>query len=112
MATVAERAPQRFLHVIIDNEAYGTTGNQSTASAIARLEAVAGSCGYAKVARCDNAASLRALTKELRAVDGPTCLLVKVNRREVDKVPRITSRYTPEQTTARVRSAIGLLRAS
>jgi phosphonopyruvate decarboxylase len=106
MATVAERAPRRFLHVVLDNEAYGTTGNQMTASTVARLEAVAAACGYARVGRCDDAAGLRALVGELRATHGPTCLLVKVNRREVDKIPRITSRYTTEDTALRVRNAI------
>jgi phosphonopyruvate decarboxylase len=106
MATVGERAPRRFLHVVLDNEAYGTTGNQMTASRVARLEAVAAACGYARVARCEDAARLRNLVLELKSTDGPTCLLVKVNRREVDRIPRITSRYTPEDTALRVRRAI------
>ena len=106
MATVAQNAPRRFLHIVVDNEAYGTTGNQMTASTTARLEAVAAACGYARVARCDDAESLRALVNDLLAADGPTCLLVKVNRRETDNIPRITSRYTPETTAIRVHDAI------
>ena len=106
MATIAKHAPRRFLHVVLDNEAYGTTGNQMTASTVARLEAVAAACGYTRVGRCEDAAGLRTLICELRATNGPTCLLVKVNRREVEKIPRITSRYTTEQTALRVRDAI------
>jgi len=107
MATIGQRAPKRLLHIIIDNEAYGTTGNQMTASTTARLEAVAAACGYARVARCDDAVSLRALMNDLLAADGPACLLVKVNRREAgNNIPRITSRYTPQKTAFRVRSAI------
>jgi phosphonopyruvate decarboxylase len=106
MATVGERAPRRFLHVIIDNEVYGTTGNQSTASSITRLDLVANACGYARVARCDNASGLRTLMAEFRAVEGPTCLVVKVNHAEIEEIPRITSRYTPEQTAMRVRREI------
>src|SRR5262249_48234753 len=84
-----------------------TTGNQMTASRTARLEAVAAACGYARVARCDDVVSLRALMNDLSKTDGPTCLLIKVNRWEADNnIPRITSRYTPEETAFRVRSAI------
>jgi phosphonopyruvate decarboxylase len=106
MATIGDRRPKRFLHVIIDNEAYGTTGNQLTAAATTRLDAVAAACGYAAVAQCDDATKVRAFITEFCAIEGPTCLVVKVNRRDMDQTPRITSVYTPEQTTAQVRRAI------
>jgi phosphonopyruvate decarboxylase len=106
MATVAQCSPRHFLHVVIDNEAYATTGNQASASTTARIEAVASACGYARVARCDDAGHLRMLMRELRAAAGPNCIVVKVNRQEVNDTPRITTRYSPEQTASRVRSAI------
>ena len=64
--------------------------------------------GYGDIAVVENRdqAAMDALVGELHATDGPTCLLVKVNRSEVDKTPRITSRYATEDTALRVRNAI------
>jgi phosphonopyruvate decarboxylase len=105
MATIAECVPRHLTHIVIDNEAYGTTGNQSTASSVARLDLVADACGYVRAALCDDATSLRGLMRELCAIEGPTCLVVKVNRHEADNIPRITTQYSPEQTTLRVQTA-------
>jgi phosphonopyruvate decarboxylase len=103
MATIGERAPGRFLHFIIDNESYGTTGNQATPSAVIHLEKVAAACGYVRTASCDDPAELRSLLAEFRAIEGPTCLLAKVNQREGENVPRVTDLHAPDQTAERVR---------
>ena len=41
LATVGALKPKNFIHVVFDNEVYGTTGNQPTISNVVPLEKVA-----------------------------------------------------------------------
>src|SRR5207248_27606 len=45
LSTIAAIAPQNLLHVVLDNEAYGSTGDQATTSRTTDLAAVAAACG-------------------------------------------------------------------
>ncbi len=38
LATVGALKPKNFVHVVLDNEVYGSTGNQPTISNVVRLE--------------------------------------------------------------------------
>lgn len=103
LAMVAELAPKNLFHIVIDNEVYGSTGNQPTASRRVPLEKVAQAAGYSQVRKADNAPDLKRFLLELLNIDGPHFLLVKVDQ-TAQKAPRIN--LTPEQILARFKKVL------
>jgi phosphonopyruvate decarboxylase len=96
LSTVGHYRPPNLIDLVLDNEAYESTGNQDTTSTTTDLALVAGACGYAASERCLDAAQLReALVRALNGT-GPTFLLVKVGREEHHGLPRITDRHSQE----------------
>ncbi len=79
LATVGALKPKNFLHVVFDNELYGSTGNQPTYSRLVRLDHVAKAAGYANVERVLEREDLVYEFKDMLNKDGPSLLLVKVN---------------------------------
>jgi phosphonopyruvate decarboxylase len=95
LSTVGHYAPPNLVEIVLDNEAYESTGNQDTTSVTTDLELVARACGYPRTRRCLTAEELRAGLAEALREPGPHFLIVKVNREELkEKVPRITERHT------------------
>ena len=103
LATVAAMRPRNFLHVVLDNEVYGSTGNQPTISRVVRLDHVAKAAGYVNVARVREREDLVQEFKEMLAKDGPSLLLVKVNA-HVEDVGRVE--IEPPAMTQRFKKAI------
>lgn len=99
LATVGALKPKNFIHVVLDNEVYGSTGNQPTISNVVRLEQVAKAAGYVNVERVLEREDLVYEFKDLLQKDGPSMLLVKVNEfaedagRIVLDPPDITKRF-------------------
>lgn len=79
LATVGALKPKNFIHVVFDNEVYGTTGNQPTISNVVPLEKVAKSAGYVNVERVRDRDDLIYEFKDMLKKDGPSLLLIKVN---------------------------------
>jgi pyruvate/2-oxoacid:ferredoxin oxidoreductase beta subunit len=59
LAMIAAAAPKNLLHVVIDNEAYESTGNQRSLSNSASLEKVAQSAGYLQTKKVTNKNHIR-----------------------------------------------------
>ena len=99
LATVGALRPKNFIHVVFDNEVYGTTGNQPTISNVVPLDKVAKSAGYVNVERVLDRADLIYEFKDMLKKDGPSFLLIKVNEfvedagRVVHEPPVITRRF-------------------
>lgn len=99
LATVAALKPKNFIHVVFDNEVYGSTGNQPTISRLVRLEQMAKAAGYVNVERVIEREDLVYEFKDMLKKDGPSFLLVKVTEQaeDVDRVmlepPEITRRF-------------------
>ncbi len=89
LCSVAALSPGKFRHVILDNEAHGSTGDQKTISATVDLLALARGAGYRWTARADDAASLDRALGELGRAPAPACLLVKVEKGNLPGVPRV-----------------------
>ncbi|HVG01252.1 MAG TPA: thiamine pyrophosphate-dependent enzyme [Nitrospira sp.] len=103
LATVGALRPKNFIHVVFDNEVYGTTGNQPTISNVVPLEKVAKAAGYAHVERVLDREDLLFEFKDLLKQDGPSMLLVKVNE-FVEDAGRVL--HEPSAITARFMKAI------
>jgi sulfopyruvate decarboxylase beta subunit len=103
LATVGALRPKNFIHVVFDNEVYGTTGNQPTISNVVPLEKVAKAAGYVRVERVLDREDLVFEFKDLLKQDGPSMLLVKVNE-FVEDAGRV--QHEPSAITARFMKAI------
>ncbi len=103
LATIGALKPKNFLHVVFDNEVYGSTGNQPTISRVVRLEQMAKAAGYVNVERVLEREDLIYEFKDMLKKDGPSFLLVKVTEQaeDVDRVP-----LDPQEITQRFKKAI------
>jgi phosphonopyruvate decarboxylase len=102
LASVATLAPARFVHCVFDNEVYGSTGNQASATRHLRLDRLAAAAGYRTVAAVDGPGALGEALRRARAAPGPHFILVKVTTEEAD-VPRVP--LAPEALRDRFRAA-------
>jgi hypothetical protein len=100
---IAARRPANLLHLVFDNEVYGSTGNQASPSRGVRLDRVAAAVGFASAVAVSDPDALDAALRTTQAAPGPHFVLVKVTAQEAD-VPRIP--YPPAALRDRFRSAL------
>ena len=79
LATIGALRPKNFIHVVFDNEVYGTTGNQPTISNVVALDKVAKAAGYVNVERVLDRDDLVYEFKDILKNDVPSLLLIKFN---------------------------------
>lgn len=103
LATVGALRPKNFVHVVLDNEVYGSTGNQPTISNVVRLEQVAKAAGYAHVERVIEREDIVYEFKQMLRQDGPSMLLIKVTE-QCEDVGRVL--IEPPELTQRFKKAI------
>jgi thiamine pyrophosphate-dependent acetolactate synthase large subunit-like protein len=79
LATIAACAPPNLVVIVLDNEMYGTTGGQPTATAHgADLAAAARSMGIRRTATVREEAELQAVLEAGRSEPGPWVIVAKV----------------------------------
>ena len=100
---VAARAPRRFVHVVFDNEVYGSTGNQRTISGEVRLDRLADAAGYRSVAAVTEPTEISDAVGAALTSDGTHFILVKVTPDQAE-APRIP--YTPNELRDRFRASL------
>jgi sulfopyruvate decarboxylase subunit beta len=104
LASIAATAPPNFYHVVFDNAAHGSTGNQRTISDRVPLDEVARAAGYRRTARVGDAAQLgRVLGGAWFDAPGPSMLLITVDRQNVAGIGRVEPE--PPEIAARFRAA-------
>jgi phosphonopyruvate decarboxylase/sulfopyruvate decarboxylase subunit beta len=103
VGTVGALAPKNFVHLVFDNEVYGSTGNQASPSRAVRLDRIARAAGYRTAAAVTAPDEVGAALRAALATDGPHFVLVKVTTEEAD-VPRIP--HTPHAIRDRFRAAV------
>jgi phosphonopyruvate decarboxylase len=91
---IATCRPPNLVHVVLDNEAYESTGGQPTISATVDLAALAQAAGYELVQRVSEASDLDAALDEARIQRALTFMLAKVTGRADEGLGRIS--LTPE----------------
>lgn len=99
---IGAQRPPRLLHLVFDNEVYGSTGNQASPSRAVRLDRLAAAAGFASAEAVSDPAALEAALNAALAAPGPHFVLAKVTTEESD-VPRIP--YTPAALRDRFRAA-------
>ena len=93
LALVGALKPKNFIHIVLDNEAYASTGNQKTISSAVRLDAVARAAGYTIATRLE----------DLKG-PGPLFLLIKVGPDRYNPAPRVQAE--PDEITRRFMASI------
>jgi len=91
------------VHLVFDNEVYGSTGNQASLSRGVRLDLLAAAAGFASAVAVTEPWALESALRSALAAEGPHFVLVKVTAEEAD-VPRIP--YTPAVLRDRFRAAV------
>jgi phosphonopyruvate decarboxylase len=92
---IATVRAHNLIHVVLDNEAYESTGGQPTISSQVDLAALAEAAGYARVWRVSDVASLRQALQEARSTKVLTFILVKVAGRAPEGLGRVS--LSPEE---------------
>ena len=106
LAMIGDLRPPNFLHIVFDNEVYGSTGAQRSATASVALDALALAAGYLDVRRAVTIDELNAAIDALLTATGPAFLLVKVDAAANGTAPRVP--HEPDAISARVRAALGV----
>jgi phosphonopyruvate decarboxylase len=103
LAMVGGVRPRNLVHVVFDNEVYGSTGNQASPSRGVRLDRVAAAAGYRTSVAVTAAGDVERSVQQALAADGPHFVLAKVTAEEAD-VPRIP--FAPVEIRDRFRSSV------
>jgi phosphonopyruvate decarboxylase len=103
LAMIGGRRTRNLLHLVFDNEVYGSTGNQASPSREVRLDRLAAGAGYRTAVAVATPGELEAALGSVRGADGPHFVLIKVTREEA-KAPRIP--YSPTELRDRFRAAV------
>lgn len=90
--------PENFIHVVIDNASYESTGGQPSFTQTIKLEAIAKASGYRHVARVSTPKALRRAMPAVLKRKGPSFLLVRVTTDPSTPPPRVV--LGPEEITA------------
>ena len=91
--------PKNLIHLVLDNEAFASTGHQPTYSDRIDLSELAQAAGYPVVRRVEDVKSLQEEWRLLRNRPGPSFLLAKCRSRTGEPPPRV--RPSPEEITQR-----------
>jgi phosphonopyruvate decarboxylase len=103
LAMVGGLRPRNLVHVVFDNEVYGSTGNQASPSRGVRLDRVAAAAGYRTSVAVSEAGDVERSVQQALAADGPHFVLAKVTAEEAD-VPRIP--FSPAEIRDRFRGSV------
>lgn len=91
MPVIAKCQPQRFVHVLLNNEAHESVGGQATAAGEVEFSELATAVGYAGYALACDENELEMAWQNLAAVCGPVLLEVKIRKGSRDDLGRPTS---------------------
>ena len=105
LATIAGGAPARFLHIVIHNEVYETSGAQPLpGGGRVNFSEMALGAGYAEAARFDDAEAFDAAFDDLLAKPGPVLIelmtapgerFFEAKPAQPDAVPRLAQSWPP-----------------
>ena len=101
---IATERPSNLVHIILDNEAYESTGGQPSISSKVDLAEVAQSCGYRCVVKVDEVQGLESALTQGDTIHGPHLILVKTGIAPVEGIPRVS--HSPTDIRDRFKSCV------
>ena len=90
LSLIGSESPENLLHIILDNEAYESTGGQASISSKVDLSEIGHSCGYHQVMRVHNIEGLATTLVKSGKKRGPFLILVKTNLSQTQNIPRVS----------------------
>lgn len=102
---IAVESPSNLVHVILDNEAYESTGGQPSISAKVSLADIGRSCGYRRVAEACDAEGIGAAMAECTIRGGPYLIVVKCSIAPVAGILRVS--LSPVEIRDRLKAFVG-----
>jgi len=104
LATIGYYKPARFIHIVLDNESYQTTGGQNSVSTRADFARIAIAAGYQQSVTIDRKELLQKYWNKFYNMKGPSLLHIKLNKETIKKPNRPD--ITPEDIRDRFMAAI------
>ena len=104
LALIASEAPPNFVHVVLDNESYESTGGQATITDQIDLSQIAASSGYQHVERVEDEDNLASALERCEFTSSPHFLLAKVGIASLEDISRVT--HTPVAIRDRLLGAV------
>ena len=101
---IATESPSNLFHIILDNEAYESTGAQPSITSKVDLSEIAKSSGYPHVAKVTDLEALEDALSECDTNLGPHLILVKSGIAPVGGIPRIP--YLPTEIKDRFKDYV------
>lgn len=95
MASVGAERPTNLIHIVLDNEVHGSTGNQPSLSPAIDFSKIAEGSRYRNILIVKTEGELSEAAKEALEKDGPTFIHVKINQKIPPKkeMPRVSDTY-------------------
>lgn len=90
LATIGYNNPSQFIHIILDNESYESTGGQHSVSPTVDFCNVASACGYRQCYRTDTKTGLINAMNSVKADLGPSLIHEKVSSGSASDLGRPT----------------------
>ena len=91
-----------FYHIVFDNEAHASTGNQPTISHAIHLDHIASASGFKYVYHASSKTEIQSIMPQFLQKKGPAFLLIKVQKGNIPNIPRIN--LTPQQMTEQIKN--------
>lgn len=104
MASVGSLRPVRYVHVVLDNEAYDSTGAQKTISRGVDFPAIARACGYAGAESVSGTEALGAAIARAQKATGPQFIHCRIALSTAAELGRPT--VPPREVADRLREAL------
>ena len=101
---ITYESPINLTHIILDNEAYESTGSQKSISNKISIANIAKACGYANVTQINDKFTLDKYLKNLNEFNGPNFLNIKTSIEKNKNIPRIN--LSPTDITDRFKKYI------
>lgn len=95
MPVIGKFAPNRYIHVLLNNESHESVGGQATAAGIVNFRKLARAVGYTGYEQANDIESLALAWDKLNQIKGPVLLEIKIKTGSREKLGRPTS--TPIQ---------------
>ncbi|MFH2009805.1 MAG: phosphonopyruvate decarboxylase [bacterium] len=105
LATIGRYGGSNLTHLVLDNEAYESTGGQATVSATVGFAQIAAACGYGAAMEGNDAGLLDALLGAQSSLRGPRFGLLKIRTGTDKSLPRPD--MTPPEVLGRLMQQIG-----
>ena len=87
---ISYEKPSNYHHIVIDNQAYQSTGGQPTIAESIDIAAMVRASGYKSVYTSNHTSALDNNLEKLLSTPGPNCLHIQVDISEVPNIPRVS----------------------